>query len=37
VTGTISGLHHITVISGNAQRNLNFYANVLGLRFIKDG
>ena len=35
MTGTISGLHHITVISGNAQRNLNFYANVLGLRFIK--
>jgi catechol 2,3-dioxygenase-like lactoylglutathione lyase family enzyme len=30
VTGTISGLHHITVISGNAQRNLNFYANVPG-------
>ena len=35
MTGTISGLHHITVISGNAQRNLNFYANTVGLRFVK--
>jgi catechol 2,3-dioxygenase-like lactoylglutathione lyase family enzyme len=35
VTGTISGLHHITAISSNAQHNLNFYANVVGLRFVK--
>ncbi len=32
---TINGLHHITAISAAAQRNLDFYAGVLGLRFIK--
>ncbi len=32
---TINGLHHITAISGPAQRNLDFYAGVLGLRFVK--
>jgi glyoxalase family protein len=32
---TINGLHHITAISGAAQRNLDFYAGVLGLRFVK--
>lgn len=32
---TILGIHHITAIAGDAQRNFNFYANVLGLRFIK--
>lgn len=31
----ISGFHHITAIAGNAQRNLAFYTNVLGLRFVK--
>ncbi len=31
----ILGLHHITAIAGDAQRNLDFYAKVLGLRFIK--
>jgi len=31
----ILGLHHITAIAGNAQRNFNFYARTLGLRFIK--
>jgi glyoxalase family protein len=29
------GIHHITAISGNAQRNVDFYAHILGLRFIK--
>ncbi len=32
---TINGLHHITAISGPAQRNLDFWAGVLGLRFVK--
>jgi glyoxalase family protein len=32
---TISGLHHVTAIADRAQRNLDFYAGVLGLRFIK--
>ena len=31
----ILGLHHITAIAGNAQRNFDFYSRVLGLRFIK--
>ena len=35
MTATISGLHHITAISGKAQHNLNFYVNVLGLRLVK--
>jgi len=31
----ILGIHHITAIAGNAQRNFNFYSKILGLRFIK--
>ena len=29
------GIHHVTAIAGDAQRNLHFYAGVLGLRFVK--
>lgn len=29
------GIHHITAISSNPQRTLDFYTTVLGLRFIK--
>ncbi|MBV9880838.1 MAG: ring-cleaving dioxygenase [Gemmatirosa sp.] len=32
---TITGLHHVTVISGDAQQNLEFYAGVLGMRLVK--
>ncbi len=32
---TVSGLHHITGISGPAQQNLDFYAGVLGMRLVK--
>jgi glyoxalase family protein len=32
---TIPGIHHITAISGPAQTNVDFYAGVLGLRFVK--
>ncbi|MHA4808737.1 ring-cleaving dioxygenase [Flavitalea flava] len=32
---TILGLHHITAIAGNAQRNYDFYTKVLGLRLVK--
>ncbi|MGQ2984568.1 ring-cleaving dioxygenase [Flavobacterium sp.] len=32
---TILGLHHITAIAGDAQKNFNFYSKILGLRFIK--
>jgi len=31
----MSGIHHITAISGRAERNLDFYARVLGLRLVK--
>jgi glyoxalase family protein len=31
----INGLHHVTAISGAPQRNVGFYAKVLGLRFVK--
>lgn len=31
----ILGLHHITLVSGNAQRTVDFYTRVLGLRLIK--
>lgn len=29
------GLHHVTAIAGDAQRNVDFYAGVLGLRLVK--
>jgi glyoxalase family protein len=31
----ISGLHHVTAIATDPQQNLNFYASLLGLRFVK--
>src|SRR5712691_7521923 len=33
--GDITGIHHITAISGDAQENLDFYAGVLGMRLVK--
>jgi len=32
---TITGLHHITVIAGDPQENLEFYVGVLGMRLVK--
>lgn len=32
---TPSGIHHVTAIASDPQRNLNFYAGVLGLRLVK--
>jgi glyoxalase family protein len=29
------GIHHVTAISGDPQRNVDFYAGVLGLRLVK--
>jgi glyoxalase family protein len=29
------GIHHITGITGDAQKNIDFYTGVLGLRFVK--
>lgn len=31
----ILGLHHITAIAGDAQRNVDFYTKILGLRMVK--
>lgn len=35
MTKIIQGLHHITAIASNPQKNLDFYAGILGLRFVK--
>jgi glyoxalase family protein len=32
---SITGLHHVTAIASDPQRNLDFYVGVLGLRFVK--
>ncbi len=32
---TIQGIHHITLVCGDAQRTVNFYTQVLGLRLVK--
>lgn len=31
----ISGIHHVTAITADAQRNVDFYCGVLGLRLVK--
>ena len=31
----LDGMHHITMITGDARRNVEFYADVLGLRLVK--
>jgi glyoxalase family protein len=31
----LEGMHHITMITGDARRNVEFYADVLGLRLVK--
>jgi glyoxalase family protein len=31
----ITGIHHVTAITGNLQKNLAFYAGILGLRLVK--
>ena len=32
---SITGLHHVTAIASDPQRNLDFYVGLLGLRFVK--
>ncbi len=29
------GIHHITILAGDPQRNAEFYVNTLGLRMVK--
>jgi len=31
----ITGIHHVTAITSNAQNNIDFYAGILGLRLVK--
>jgi glyoxalase family protein len=31
----LAGLHHVTMITGDAQKNVDFYAGLLGLRLVK--
>jgi len=31
----IPGIHHVTAIAGDAQRNVDFYAGLLGMRLVK--
>jgi len=35
MTKQIRGIHHVTAIAGDPQRNLEFYTGVLGLRLVK--
>src|SRR3954471_20197232 len=35
VAKRISGIHHVTAITADAQKNNDFYCNVLGLRLVK--
>jgi glyoxalase family protein len=32
---TITGIHHVTAIAGDAQKNLDFYTRVMGMRLVK--
>jgi glyoxalase family protein len=32
---TLKGIHHVTAIGADAQRNVDFYSGVLGLRLVK--
>lgn len=35
MTAPSQGIHHVTAVAGEPQRNLDFYAGTLGMRFIK--
>src|SRR5258708_23921429 len=35
VPANVPGIHHVTCITGDVQKNVDFYVGVLGLRFIK--
>jgi len=35
MSGELAGIHHITAIAGDPQRNLDFYTGLLGLRLVK--
>lgn len=31
----VTGIHHVTALAGSAQKNIDFYAGILGLRLVK--
>ena len=35
VNTTINGIHHVTAICSNPQKNIDFYTTLLGLRLVK--
>lgn len=35
MSALITGIHHITAIAGNPQKNIDFYTGILGLRMVK--
>ena len=35
MSNTITGLHHVTAMASDAQKNLDFYAGILGVRIVK--
>ena len=35
MSDAVLGIHHVTAIVGDPQRNVDFYAGVLGLRLVK--
>ena len=35
MTFKTAGIHHVTGIAGDPQRNVDFYAGILGLRLVK--
>ena len=35
MTQSIPGIHHITAMASDPQRNIDFYVNVLGQRLVK--
>ena len=32
---TLHGLHHVTAVTADARRNLDFYTRILGMRLVK--
>ena len=34
-TPAVTGIHHVTAITADAQKNIDFYTGVLGLRLVK--
>jgi glyoxalase family protein len=31
----VKGIHHVTAVAADPQRNIDFYAKILGLRLVK--